>query len=137
MDKNSSLYFYDEINKLKFDIFVFNDLKKHDNNKEKEEEKSDHVCKITGLVLQDDHVTLECNHSFNYHSIYNELLTQKKVNPCFEIQCPYCRNIQHKLLPEHKYYKPIYGINTFEKNEIKKKNKKKYFHPEKKKIENN
>ena len=29
----------------------------------------DNVCLISGETLEDNHITLLCNHKFNYHSI--------------------------------------------------------------------
>ena len=35
------------------------------------------TCLISGEVLEDNHVKLECNHKFNYKHIYNEVYKQK------------------------------------------------------------
>jgi hypothetical protein len=37
----------------------------------------DNLCKITGLELNNYHVTLECGHKFNYEAIYKDLCMQK------------------------------------------------------------
>ena len=81
-----------------------------DNNIENE-------CLISGEELEKDHVTLECNHKFNYKSIFNEIENQKKNYNYLEIQklthnqikCPYCRHVQTGILPykfpfEKKFY---------------------------------
>ena len=64
-------------------------------------------CLISKEELDDTKVTLECGHVFNYEPLYNEVIKQKygyrttevvrlNVN---QIKCPYCRNIQNKVLP--------------------------------------
>jgi hypothetical protein len=84
-------------------------------------EKDEEFCLITKTHLNDKFVTLSCGHSFNYTPLYNEIYTQiyvtnsyysKKLKGGFK--CPYCRQIQHKVLP---YYSDlnlpiICGINT-------------------------
>jgi hypothetical protein len=70
-------------------------------------EVDDNVCLITNLPLEHEYITLQCDHKFNYKSIFNEISKQKchynqlevtrlKKN---QIKCPYCRNIQGGLLP--------------------------------------
>jgi hypothetical protein len=108
------------------------DSDKEENNNTKNQKKQ--ICEITGQQLQDRFVTLECNHTFNYHAIYTEICKQKfefhtytmdmlskkdiqtirdkKIE--YFIKCPYCRNIQFTLLP---YYDDLsfakkYGVNT-------------------------
>ena len=79
------------------------------------------VCLISNLPLTDNFVTLECKHKFNYMPLYNDLVNHKKkyntmerkTLKCTEIRCPYCRNIQNKLIP---YYDDIvvskvHGVN--------------------------
>jgi hypothetical protein len=94
------------------------------------------VCLISGLPLEDKFVTLECNHKFNYNTIYKELCRQKfdfktyenhhltrkeqlKVknsNLDYFIKCPYCRNIQFSILPEYEELglEKKYGINSLD-----------------------
>jgi hypothetical protein len=79
------------------------------------------VCLITNDKLEDNCIKLECNHVFNYTSLYNEIVYQKtkkildnsllKIN---EIKCPYCRNITSMLLPCYKYYSvnPVRGVTN-------------------------
>ncbi len=74
----------------------------NDNN-----ENNKNKCLISGESLNEDSVTLLCNHSFNYESIFNEVIRQKKNVHNYEliilnknqIKCPYCNSIQNKLLP--------------------------------------
>lgn len=89
-------------------------------------EDNNKYCLISGLELTDGHITLPCNHSFNYFSIYNEIINQKQKRSNLEtqklkfnqIKCPYCRTIYNNLIP---YYKSpninkIAGINSPEKS---------------------
>jgi hypothetical protein len=68
----------------------------------------DNICLISKEPLHPNHITLACNHKFNYIPIYKEVLYQKtKSNTLYEvtklatnqIKCPYCRSITNKLLP--------------------------------------
>jgi hypothetical protein len=67
----------------------------------------DNICLITKEKLEDNYITLDCGHKFNYASLYNELLKQKTNTNFFEIanikinetKCPYCRQITPKILP--------------------------------------
>ncbi len=60
-----NINFYDEL--MKPDL--------EDNSDEKN-------CLITDKPLTDNYITLQCNHSFNYHAIYKEAINQKtKYNP--------------------------------------------------------
>jgi hypothetical protein len=100
---------------LENNLTIFNDLLKEKNN-----DKNENICLIDGLELKDNYITLECNHKFNYLSLYNEIVYQKtkkildnsrlRFN---EIKCPYCRKITNKLLPFFKYYsvEQIKGVN--------------------------
>jgi hypothetical protein len=94
------------------------------------------MCQITGLPLIEKSVTLECNHHFNYDSLYKEICRQKYEFKTYDthtlsnkdqqkvrssgfnyfIKCPYCRNIQFTILP---YYEELglekkYGINSLD-----------------------
>ena len=64
-------------------------------------------CLISNKPLDDNYITLECKHKFNYNEIFKEVCKQKK-NPNIlevqklkpnEIKCPYCRYIQTGILP--------------------------------------
>ena len=70
------------------------------------------ICLISKDKLHPNHITLKCNHKFNYIPIYKEVLYQKtKSNTLYEvtklnsyqIKCPYCRTITNKLLPFIQY----------------------------------
>ena len=77
-------------------------------------------CLISDEVLDNNYITLMCNHKFNFLELYNEVVEQKtkklldnsklKLN---EIKCPYCRTINNKIMPYFKYYdnKIIKGVN--------------------------
>ena len=116
--------FYDELNKS---------LKDDKDDKDEMME-----CLITCMPLTENHITLECNHKFNYIALYKEIVKQKLVYKTYSqhtlnakdmqkfrevkqdyfIRCPYCRNIQFDILP---YYPEmtlpeIYGINSTDIN---------------------
>ena len=80
-------------------------------------------CLISGDKLSDNHITLKCNHAFNYIPLLKEVITQKTTKNVLsittlrksEIQCPYCRTIQRKLLPyvpTKEYPSPILNVNS-------------------------
>tara|TARA_B110000483_G_scaffold243669_1_gene335193 strand:- start:7050 stop:7670 length:621 start_codon:yes stop_codon:yes gene_type:complete len=83
-----NINFFDEVKNKKF------------NNNEK-------TCLIENKPLISNNITLQCNHTFNYVPLLNEIIKQKtKYNPneitrlqVFQIKCPYCRQITDKLLP--------------------------------------
>jgi hypothetical protein len=87
-----------------------------------EEISQDNICLITQNILDTDHIALECGHKFNYEAIYNDIINHKtkfnKLEKTFlttnEIRCPYCRNIQDKLLPENNKFPKIHGVNYFD-----------------------
>jgi hypothetical protein len=100
----------------KISLCEFNDLLKLET-----EEDNNEQCLISHDILIEDNITLECGHKFNYLPLLNEVKYQKlnnnpleykklKIN---ELKCPYCRNIQDKLLPC--YSEKIYGVNCPEK----------------------
>ena len=97
-----------------------------ENENENINENENEICLITRERLEKNYIKLDCNHCFNYLSLFNELKQQKtkkildnaklKIN---EIKCPYCRNkSQHILPPFNKYYetKSIIGVNFPKKN---------------------
>lgn len=71
-------------------------------------------CLISREKLTDTCVKLVCNHSFNYQPLFNEVKKQKLGKRSTEIirlqnnqiKCPYCRNVQDKVLP----YLPILNV---------------------------
>jgi len=82
----------------------------------------DKECLISKEDLDDTSIKLECGHTFNYEPLYNEVVKQKtrphpseiiklRVN---QIKCPYCRNIQNKVLPHAKSLnlKKVTGVNA-------------------------
>ena len=81
-------------------------------------DNSDNVCLICQDVLTENNITLECGHRFNYSPLLNEIKYQKLNNnpleyrklKIYQIKCPYCRNIQDKILPCYTSEK-IYGVN--------------------------
>lgn len=99
----------------KKEVFLNLLLEKEDkSNNEKER------CLISNELLITNHITLKCNHKFNFIELYNEVVEQKtkkildnsklKLN---EMKCPYCRSITDNILPYFKYYenKQIRGVN--------------------------
>ena len=72
-----------------------------------EDNSDENNCLITDKPLTDNYITLQCNHSFNYHAIYKEAINQKtKYNPneitklkMNELKCPYCRQVTPNILP--------------------------------------
>jgi len=84
-------------------------------------EIEDNTCLLTGEPLIYNYITLECNHKFNYSSLFEQLKSIKLIKNYFnkrklnidEIMCPYCRNIQTSIMPyiEIEEKKRIRGIN--------------------------
>jgi hypothetical protein len=79
------------------------------------------TCLITGKILEQNSITLHCNHTFNYISLFNELCRQKtfNINDPFpmrlnETKCPYCRQITRNILPfiPSLINELIKGVNT-------------------------
>ena len=92
-------------------------------------DSDENTCLITKEPLDNNHIELKCKHKFNFLPLYLEVKKQKKnVNhsestrlSINQIKCPYCRNIQHKLLPFYGSHEismasniiePIYGVNS-------------------------
>ena len=85
------------------------------------------LCLISHDPLEYNYITLNCGHSFNYESIYNEMIYQQtnkildnrniKIN---QIKCPYCRTITNNNLPYFKYYnlKKIMSLNNYNRYSI-------------------
>lgn len=103
--------FYDELNKLS-----------NDNGNEKNDDNSDNLCLITGEPLQYPVIKLLCGHKFNYLPLIDEVKKQKRERKNIpkltiqQIKCPFCRNIQNKLLPDLSFdisgCQPILGVNS-------------------------
>ena len=81
------------------------------------------VCLLSKMPLEYGHITLPCNHVFNFMPMYNEVLSQK-TNPELlknvyhtklsknHIKCPYCRVIHaNVLLPYIVGDKRVPGVN--------------------------
>ena len=79
------------------------------------------TCLISGIPFDEETgVILECGHTFNYKSIYNDVVNSKRINQLEttkldidEVRCPYCRNVQKNLLPYKKnvILKKTNGVN--------------------------
>ena len=86
------------------------------------------LCLISQKPIDENSITLiECNHTFNFHDLYKEVVKQKykryntshydkiilnlKIN---EFICPYCRSKQQLLLPylKDKSVQLIKGVNS-------------------------
>lgn len=85
----------------------------HDINKTKSLELKE-CCLISNQPLDKTEIKLECNHSFNYKNLYNEISLNQKKGYCStsfhnsyetdkvghnQIKCPYCRRIFNHILP--------------------------------------
>jgi hypothetical protein len=79
------------------------------------------ICCISHLPLEEDFVTLECGHTYNYVYLFHELYN-KRFNTYFSalpknlvirLRCPYCRTTQKTVIPysEKRKFGKIYGIN--------------------------
>jgi hypothetical protein len=89
------------------------------------EVNEDNHCLLTKEPLKNIHIKLVCGHEFNYVPLYREVIAQKTIglspNGYYtsnslkrnEIKCPYCRNVQDKLLPYLEYdgVKKMVGVN--------------------------
>ena len=76
-------------------------------------------CLISNKKLEDNYITFDCEHKFNYEIIYKEICNQKKHNHLeitklkdYQIKCPYCRVITNNLLPYFSKYNLalVYGV---------------------------
>ena len=89
---------------------------------EEEENENQKYCLITNEPLKENFITLECNHSFNYNPLFNDILNHKLTYNKLEstmlkdnqLRCPYCRNVQNKLLPHFEGIKKVYGVNCLD-----------------------
>jgi hypothetical protein len=95
------------------------------------------ICEITGELLTENFVTLECGHKFNYLPLYKDVYKQMFVFKTYDkthlstsnqikykqsgkdyfLRCPYCRDIQFSILPYYELddVKLIYGFNSLDK----------------------
>jgi hypothetical protein len=92
------------------------------NNTDEEEDDTNDLCLISSTALTKNFITLPCLHSFNYIFLLKAVIAQKKKNPLnilnlagYQIQCPYCRSVHHKLLPfipNDEFLEPIKYVNS-------------------------
>lgn len=107
-----NLNFYDELNKTELD----------------DDEDETNTCLLTYMTLDKNHITLPCNHKFNFFPLYREIICQKTPSlksylnteklQFNEIKCPYCRQKSNKLLPYIKLNDNMMfhqGVNSPEK----------------------
>ena len=106
---------------LEDNINFFEELKNELLNPIEKTNQEDKVCLLTNMALEDNFITLDCSHKFNYEPLFHEVCNQKLDNNLEtthlyinEIKCPYCRNITPKLLPYIPKYSCILkkGVNT-------------------------
>jgi hypothetical protein len=103
-------------------INFYDELYKSLDDKEDKYDTSESLCLITNTKLTENFVTLDCNHTFNYNAIFNDIYNHKrKYNimentslKTMEIRCPYCRKIQNKLLPYIDGFKKVHGVNYYD-----------------------
>mgnify|MGYP001335579705 CR=1 FL=1 len=91
-------------------------------NKEEVVKQESKRCLISKQPLDDTRIKLMCGHEFNYKPLYREIKKQKMHHNHLSIirlkknqlQCPYCRNIQDKVLPFKPYegVTKCYGVNS-------------------------
>ena len=129
-DKDTSNYFYNELSKIlntdttHQDGISENIIVSNHTNTNADTNADTNICLITKEKLEPNHITLSCNHKFNYVPLYNEVGNQKnKQNNIYEIaklssnqiKCPYCRAITNKLLPYIAYpsVKVIKNVNSY------------------------
>lgn len=109
----------DNIEHIQNNIQLFKELLELESDEENNNDDTK-LCLITMLPLDDNHVTLECGHSFNYDPLFKDVYNHKKMfirlesTPLKtqELRCPYCRKIQPKLLPVKTGCPLIYGVNS-------------------------
>lgn len=72
------------------------------------------ICLISNKPLDNNYITLDCNHKFNYQELYDEFKYQKTNKNYYDtsrplpyqIKCPYCRSFTNKVLPYFKHLLP-------------------------------
>ena len=89
---------------------------------ENDNDKYSETCLISGEIINDTCVELECGHKFNYKHLLSEIVQQKKNKSInnwettilrkYQIKCPYCRNVQNSLLPYLPGFPKIQKVNT-------------------------
>ena len=94
----------------------FAELKKSLNDKNKNNQRQELCLLSKQPLLKEQTFILECGHKFNYIPLFNEI-KQQKCNKYYnsdiiklgltQIKCPYCRNVQEKVLPYIKGFKGV------------------------------
>ena len=134
-DEDTSSYFYKELSNIlnksnqssnneHHENIIVSNSSEHANDTNDATDNDDNICLITKDKLEPNHITLNCNHKFNYVPLYHEVVNQKnKQNNMYEttklltneIKCPYCRAITYKLLPYIPYpsVKLIKNVNSY------------------------
>ena len=128
-DKDTSNYFYNELSKiLNTDTKNGNEINENtivNNNVDSISiDETSNFCLITKEKLEPNHITLSCNHKFNYVALYHEVVNQKnKLNNMYEItkllsnqiKCQYCRITTNKLLPYIPYpsVRIVKNVNSY------------------------
>lgn len=92
----------------------------------------DNNCLISQKPLSENCVTMLCGHKFNYQPLFYDMLNHKKKYNSMErnslrttdIRCPYCRNVQKKLLPYVEGYPKVHGVNHYDENSSSKSSRK-------------
>jgi len=91
------------------------------------DDEEENVCLLTNIPLDENKITLPCNHSFNFFPLYKEVVNQKtgsfvglEIDRLLfnQIKCPYCRQKVNKLLPHirlNNQMNYINGVNSPEK----------------------
>jgi hypothetical protein len=107
---------------------LYESLDKEDDVNPNNDSTNSAVCLITNAPLENNFITLDCNHRFNYKAIFNDVLTHKKKFNVMErrslkikeIRCPFCRNIQNNLLPyyENMGVKKVHGVNYLDETRM-------------------
>jgi len=109
-------------------INFYDELYKSDDHVDDNLENSGELCLISNTPLTKYSVKLDCGHSFNYKSLYNDIVNHKKkynnmerkILDHMQIRCPYCRKIQYYLLPyyEELGLKKVHGVNFVDETKI-------------------
>lgn len=86
--------------------------------KDTDETEYENVCLISGQPITFNNIKLGCGHTFNYDSLFKDVVSQKQRNrynaterprlSLGQFKCPYCRTTVDKLLP----YTPIKGFTS-------------------------
>ena len=115
-----NINFFSEL--INYDDIEENDKNKNTNENENANENANdnnnlklkERCLISNQVLDKTEIKLECNHSFNYKNLYNEISMNQKKGYCGtnfhnsyeidkvghqQIKCPYCRRMFNHILP--------------------------------------